>query len=183
MVAPAQEVIFAGAVEGLFLKGLGTRVTPALREELKAIGLDLTEELLPAYPRKVWNTALPLAVRHVWPTLNEAEGHYRLGRTIIDGFRETRLGRALVGIARVLGPLRTLKRMRQNLRTGANYNEITLTPQTATEVLFWINEPYIHPGYVQGLLHGSIEICGSRNSAVDIISTDANGTTYRVRWE
>ncbi len=183
MPAPAEEVIFAGAVEGLFFKGLGSRVTPELQQELKAVGLDLTRQLLPAYPRKVWNAALPLAVQHVWPQLDLADGHYRLGRAIIDGFQETLLGRALAGMARVLGPMRTLGRMRQNLRTGANYNEITLTPETANVVLFWINEPFIHPGYVQGLLHGSIEISGGRNSAVEIVSRDPAGTTYRVRWD
>lgn len=183
MAAPEHEVVFAGAVDGLFLKGLGARVTPQLREELKALGLDLSRELLPAYPRRIWNAALPLAVRHVWPQLEVAEGHYRLGRTIIDGFKETRLGRVLEGISRVLGPMRTLNRMRQNLRTGANYNEITLTTQSRTDVLFWINEPFIHPGYVQGLLHGSMEISGSRNSSVEIVSKDEAGTTYRVRWD
>lgn len=182
MAAPAEEVIFAGAVEGLFLKGLGSRVTPALQEELKAVGLDLTCRLLPAYPRKVWNAALPLAVQHVWPALDAAEGHYRLGRAIIDGFKETLLGRALAGMARVLGPMRTLGRMRQNLRTGGNYNEITLTRETANQVLFWINEPFIHPGYVQGLLHGSIEISGGRDGTVAVFSRDEAGTTYRVSW-
>lgn len=183
MPAPAEEVIFAGAVEGLFLKGLGSRVTPELREELKSVGLDLSRELLPAYPRKVWNAAIPLAAQHVWPQLDVADGHYRLGRTIIDGFKETLLGRALAGMARVLGPLRTLGRMRQNLRTGGNYNEITLTPQTVNEVLFWINEPFIHPGYVQGLLHGSLEISGGRNGTVAVVSRDQTGTTYHVKWE
>jgi uncharacterized protein (TIGR02265 family) len=170
-------------VEGLFLKGLGARVTPALREQLKAIGLDLERELLPAYPRTVWNAAIPLAARHVWPQLDVASSHVLLGRTIIDGFKETLLGRALAGMAKVLGPMRTLARMRKNLRTGGNYNEVTLTAETQTQVLFWINEPWLHPGYVQGLLQGSLEISGGKNNSVEVVTQDDAGTTYRVRWE
>jgi uncharacterized protein (TIGR02265 family) len=181
--APADEVIFAGAVEGLFFKGLGDRVTPQLREELKAIGLDLTKDLLPAYPRKVWNAAIPLAAQHCWPMDDVSMAHVKLGRAIIDGFKRTLLGSALAGMAKVLGPMRTLARMRKNLRTGANYNEVNLTEETSTRVLFWINEPFIHPGYVQGLLEGSLEISGGKNSSVVVISKDEFGTTYRVSWQ
>ncbi|MDP1821650.1 MAG: DUF2378 family protein [Archangium sp.] len=181
--APAEEVIFSDAVEGLFLKGLGERVTPELREELKAVGLDLTRPLLPAYPRTVWNAAIPLAAAHAWPQLDIAEAHVLLGRTIIDGFKLTLLGKALAGMAKVLGPMRTLGRMRSNLRTGGNYNEVTLTPEGPTLVRFWINEPYLHPGYVKGLLQGSLEISGARNSTVDVVSVDDRGTLYRVAWD
>jgi uncharacterized protein (TIGR02265 family) len=183
MGAPNEEVIFAGAVEGLFLKGLGHRVTPELQAELKAVGLDLTRKLLPAYPRKVWNAAIPLAAAHVWPQLDVAASHVLLGRAIIDGFKETLLGKALAGMAKVLGPMRTLGRMRQNLRTGGNYNETTLTPEGPNVVLFWINEPVLHPGYVQGLVQGSLEICGAKNGSVEVVSVDATGATYRVRWD
>ena len=183
MAAGNEEVIFAGAVEGLFIKGLGHRVTMELQAELRAVGLDLSRQLLPAYPRKVWNAAIPLAAAHVWPELPVAEAHVLLGRAIIDGFKETLLGKALAGMARVLGPMRTLGRMRQNYRTGGNYNETTLTPEGPTQVRFWINEPYLHPGYVQGMLQGSLEISGARNGSVEVISVDDKGATYRVRWD
>lgn len=183
MLPPDQEVIFSDAVEGLFLKGLGSRVTPQLREELKAVGLDLGGKLLPAYPRRVWNAAIPLAAQHVWPRLDVAAAHVLLGRAIIDGFRETLLGMALAGMAKVLGPMRTLGRMRSNLRTGGNYNETSLTPEGPSVVRFWINEPYLHPGYVQGLLEGTMEISGARKCSVEVISVDEKGANYRVRWD
>ena len=180
---PTEEVIFAGAVEGLFLKGLGHRVTPELLTQLKAVGLDLTRKLLPAYPRTVWNAAIPLAAAHVWPRLDVAAAHVLLGRAIIDGFKETLLGKALAGMAKVLGTMRTLGRMRQNLRTGGNYNETTLTPEGPTVVRFWINEPFLHPGYVQGLVQGSLEICEAKNGKVEVLSVDEMGATYRVSWD
>lgn len=183
MSPPAQEVIFSDAVEGLFIKGLGSRVTPQLRQELKAVGLDLGSKLLPAYPRRVWNAAIPLAAAHVWPRLDVAEAHVLLGRAIIDGFRETLLGKALAGMAKVLGPLRTLGRMRSNLRTGGNYNETSVTSEGPTLVRFWINEPYLHPGYVQGLLQGTMEISGARSCTVEVISVDEKGADYRLRWD
>ncbi len=181
--APPQQVIFAGAVEGLFIKGLGARVTPELSAALKDVGLDLSRPLLPAYPRSVWNSAIALAAAQVWPKLDVAEAHVLLGRAIIDGFGQTMLGRALAGITRVLGPMRTLGRMRQNLHTGCNYNEISLTPETPTQVRFWINEPFVHPGYVQGLLQGALLISGARNGTVEVVSRDEQGATYQVRWD
>jgi uncharacterized protein (TIGR02265 family) len=119
----------------------------------------------------------------VFPELGVAEAHVKLGRAIIDGFKRTLLGSALAGMAKVLGPMRTLARMRKNLRTGANYNEVNLTPESDTRVLFWINEPYIHPGYVQGLIEGSLEISGGKNNSVVVVSKDEWGATYRCSWQ
>ena len=181
--APSEQVIFSDAVEGLFIKGLGARVTPGLHTELKAVGLDLKGKLLPAYSRKVWNAAIPLAASHVWPELAVAEAHVRLGRTIIDGFKQTLLGKALAGMTKILGPMRTLGRMRKNLRTGGNYNKTNLFADGPSDVRFWINEPFIHPGYVQGLLQGTLEISGARNATVEVISVDTEGALYRVRWD
>ncbi len=186
MVAPGEptpEVVFADAVEGLFFKGLGARVTPALRGELKALGLDLETRLLPAYSRKVWNAAIALAAARTWPQLDVGEAHVQLGRTFIDGYRQTLMGKALTGMARMLGPLRTLGRMGRNLRTGGSYNETTLTQDGPALVRFWINEPYLDPGYVKGLLQGTLEACGARSSSVEVIAVDAQGASYRVRWE
>lgn len=181
--AQNEEVIFTDAVQGLFIKGLGARVSPELHAELKAVGLDLRGKLLPAYSRKTWNAAIALAAAHVWPQLGVAEAHVRLGRTIIDGFLETLLGKALAGMAKVLGPTRTLARMKKNLRTGCNYNEVNLFVDAPSDVRFWINEPFIHPGYVQGLLQGTLEISGARNATVEVLTVDSEGTTYRVRWD
>lgn len=177
-----EEVIFADAVEGLFAKGLGDRVTPSLCAKLGQAGLDLDAALLPAYPRAVWNSALALAAGHVWPDLDEAEAHRRLGRVLIDGFKETLLGRTLVTMARLLGPMRTLARMRHNLRTGGNYNETTHIAEQPGDVLFWINEPVIHPGYVRGMLEGTLEISGAQGVSVEVVARDAKGATHRVRW-
>lgn len=181
--ASTNEVIFGDAVDGLFVKGLGERVTPPLREKLKGAGLDLDRARLPAYPRPVWNSAIALAATHVWPELSADEAHRRLGHTIIDGFRQTLLGHALAAMSKVLGPMRTLRRMRHNFRTGGNYNETTLEQEGPTCVVFWINEPTINPGYVQGMLEGSLELSGGKNASVVVVSQDAKGTTYRIRWD
>ncbi len=180
---PTPEVVFTDAVEGLFFKGLGARVTPELRAELKALGLDLEARLLPAYSRQVWNAAIALAAARTWPQLEVGEAHVLLGRTFIAGYQQTLLGKALTGMARMLGPLKTLGRMGRNLRTGGSYNETTLTPEGPTLVRFWINEPYLDPGYVKGLLQGTLEACGARNSSVEVVTVDAQGATYRVRWD
>ncbi len=49
-MAPTEQIEFSQSVEGLFIKGLGSTLTPVMRDQLRAKGLDLDRPLRPGYP-------------------------------------------------------------------------------------------------------------------------------------
>ena len=179
----AQEVVFAHAVEGLFREGLAGRVTPQLRARLKLAGIDLDRPLAPAYPRTLWNHALEMTARELWPELPLDRAFFLLGRQLVVGYAQTLMGRALLTMTRLLGPRRTLARMTHNFRSGGNYNEFRTTEVGPGRHRVWVNEPHLPPTYVAGTLDAALEFSGARSLAIEVETRDAQGCTYSVRWD
>ncbi len=176
------EVVFQQAVEGLFEHGIPRRLTPALVQRARELGVELDGRLYPAYPRATWNALLTAVRTCAFPELQEDEAYFQIGRSVVIGYSQTLVGRALVGVARLMGPRRMLARMTRNLRSASNYNETRYAdlPDGSAEV--WVNEAQLHPRYVAGLLYAAVEIAGGKQIDVSLASRDAQGCTYEVRW-
>jgi uncharacterized protein (TIGR02265 family) len=183
-VAPerATEFVFAQAIEGLFFVGLKGRITPSLKARLLQAGLDLSKGLEPAYTRPQWNEFIRITAEALWPGVPEQDAYRSLGHQLLNGYAETLVGKALLGMMRLIGPRRTLQRMTHNFRSGGNYNECKVTELSPTEALFWLNEPYLHPGYVQGILEVAMPLSGAKDVKIEVKSRDAQGCTYYVSW-
>jgi uncharacterized protein (TIGR02265 family) len=177
------ELVFQQSVEGLFQIGLKGQVTPELVARLRAAGLDLARPLAPAYSREVWERCLQVTAELLWRGEPPERAYHRLGRCLIEGFAETLMGRALVGIVRLVGPRRTLERMTRNLRSGCNYSATHVTDAGPAEVLLWVNEARLPPAYVAGLLEATLAFAGARGVDIQVHARDKNGCTYRVRWD
>jgi uncharacterized protein (TIGR02265 family) len=177
-----QEVVFQHTVEGLFRFGIPTKLTPELKALIKQEGLDLDRPLDPALPRLTWERLLELSARGAFPEKTKAEAHHAIGFAMVTGYTETFLGRAVAGVAKLIGPKRMLGRMRYNLRSATNFSEATMKALPDGAVEFWVNEPRIHPGYFAGLLYGAVQIAGGKDPKVTLITQNAEGVTYRVTW-
>ncbi|MBF5043221.1 DUF2378 family protein [Aggregicoccus sp. 17bor-14] len=177
------ELVFDHAVEGLFHVGLKGQVTPELRARLADAGLDLARPLLPTYRRADWNRFLQLTAELLWPHGSHEQAYHQLGRQLLVGYSRTLTGAAMLRLLRLIGPRRTLERMTQNFRAGCNYNLSQLTEVGPTEVLLWLNEPTLHPAYVAGVVDAALEHVGVARRDVSVHARDAQGCTYRVRWE
>ena len=177
------ELVFQHAVEGLFQVGLKGRMTPPVQARLKDAGLDLSRPLLPAYPRAAWNHFIQISAEGLWPGESPERAYFALGRQLLLGYSRTLMGGAIIRLLRLIGPRRTLDRMTQNFRSGGNYNRCTVTEVGPREVLLWLNEPTLHPGYVAGILDAVLELVGAAQRDVQVHGRDAKGCTYRVRWE
>ena len=177
------EVVFQQAVEGLFEHGIPKRLTPALVLRVRELGVDLDGKLDPAYPRATWNAVLAAVRTHAFGDLSEDEAYFQIGRSVVIGYSETLVGRALVGVARLMGPRRMLARMTRNLRSASNYNETRYVDAPDGSVEIWINEAQLHPRYVAGLLYAAVEIAGGKGIEVALSDRDAQGCTYKVRWQ
>jgi len=184
MSAPTEKVVFDHTVEGLFLKALGKRLTPRIKERLREVGIDLqAKRLQPAYPFDSWMAALRIAADEVFPGVPEDRAMFQVGELMIAGYQQTVMGKALLGMMRVLGPRRILQRAQQSFRSGNNYTETRLTEVDATTVDVWVNHIGTYPTFTSGILYAGVSAAGGKQVEVQVLGFDGKeGGTYRVRW-
>ncbi len=182
-LAAQRRVVFEHTVEGLFLHALRGRLSRAAERRLREQGLDLSKKLLPAYPIEQWRRYLEIAVVDLYPFLPRPEGYRRLGHELVEGMGRTVLGRAMVGVARLLGPRRALRRIDHTFHSADNYVASRLTELSPTCCEVWINEVMEQPGYYQGILEACLQTAGARESRVEIVSREGSGATFRVEWQ
>jgi uncharacterized protein (TIGR02265 family) len=176
-------MVFDHTVEGLFLVALRGRLSAATEARLRQAGLDLSKKLQPAYPFELWKQCLEIVVADLYPSLPCAEAWRKLGRAIVEGMSQRVMGRAMVRVSRLLGPLRALRRLDHILNSADTYVEARVTERSPTCVEVWINEVMGQPSYYKGILEASLVMTGAEVGQVELISLDGPGATFRVSWE
>jgi uncharacterized protein (TIGR02265 family) len=181
LVELKDRVNFLSVFEGLFLKGFGDRLTPAVRADLLAIGLDL-DRLQSAYPHTVFLASLAVGAKHFFPNDPIPEAYAKLGARNMEGFFETFLGKPMLAMLKLVGPRRTLLRMRTNFRSANNYVESKVVEVSATEFQLWLNEPGDIRFFIQGVMRRGLELAGAKSLSLEVLASDAAGTVYHVKF-
>lgn len=175
-------LVFEQTVEALFVRALGPRVTPRLRERLARAGLLVDGPLLAAYPFPAWMSFLRIAAEELYPELPLDAGTRQLGLLYMQGYRETLMGRAVLSLLRVLGPRRALQRATHNFRSGNNYTQTRLSERAPGRYALWVNEVGPYPGFTAGIIHAGLEVAGARGVRVEPEDHDGHACTYAVAW-
>ncbi|MBJ6766037.1 DUF2378 family protein [Myxococcaceae bacterium JPH2] len=178
----AERLVFPPIVEGLFVRGLNGRVPFALKEQLRKEGLDLDRPLLPAYPLETWIRCVALTAKALHPGESDAVAWRLLGERMIDGYRDTMVGRALLGVLKLLGTRRVLGRAQHSFRTGNNYTEVKLTERGSNTVDLWLNEPGMLRYFKQGVMLATARAAGGPATQVEVLVFDEETVTYRITW-
>ncbi len=176
-------VVFDHTVEGLFLIALKGRLSSMAAARLRAEGMDLSKKLLPAYGFETWRKCLEIAVTDLYGKLPRAEGYRRLGHDVVKGMCKTVIGRAMLGVARLLGPLRALRRLDHNLHSADNYVQARLTELSSNWCEVELNEVMEQPGYYQGILEACLEMAGAKEIRVELIARAGRGASFLVQWK
>ena len=150
-------------------------------QRLREVGLDTSAPLAVAYPLDVWIEALRTAAETLAPGAPLDDAAAVVGRRFIEGYGATRMGAALLGTVRMLGPRRMLERMTRNLRTGTNYLESTLREAGPTHYLLTCR-PVTIPGFYQGLFAAGLEVSGARKPSVQILQRLGDEAIYELTW-
>jgi uncharacterized protein (TIGR02265 family) len=180
---PQRRVVFEHTVEGLFGHSLRNRLSAAAKRALREAGVDLSKPLLPAYSHETWRRCLEITVADLYPLVSREEGWRLLGREVVDGMVHTVMGRAMVGVARLLGPLRSLRRLNNTLSSADNYVQSRLTELSPTRCEVWINEVMEQPTYYQGVLEACIGLAGGRDIQVRVVAREGRGARLHVEWQ
>jgi uncharacterized protein (TIGR02265 family) len=182
MGSASESVVFSHTAESLFLEVLKGEVTPALSDELKRLGLDLSKPLRPAYPVPVWNAVLEATSRALYPSDPIDVATRRLGERMLEGYNRTLIGKAVIALAKIIGPRRAAKRTQQNWRSGNNYTEAEVVELSPTDVRVVLNEAGVSRWVSAGLLQAGLTMAGAKGLSVTIESFTDTHATYRLTW-
>ena len=174
--------MFSQSIEGLFIKGLGDRLTSAMRAAVKAAGINL-DRIAPAYPVEVMERACQAVAPMLFPEATPAEALRQLGHAFMYGFQSTLIGGAMVQVMKVIGPRRSLERMTKNFRTGGNFIETRFTALGPTNVDLWFNDVGTMPTYFQGIIEEGGVLIGARNLKVAASPETPPAHRYLVTWD
>jgi uncharacterized protein (TIGR02265 family) len=151
---------------------------PAVEAEWKAIGVD-QRKLLPAYPVASWWKAIEIVA-------SKFEGSRRdrlrkIGRGLAEGYGNTFIGKAVLPLARLIGPRRTLLRAGINFRAGNNFVEATIDLDEPFHIKIRVNDVSTISEMFAGSIEGMVTITGGSNPQVEFIEQGSD-TIYDVRW-
>ncbi|WP_163863372.1 DUF2378 family protein [Myxococcus eversor] len=177
-----EKLVFEHTFEGLFVRGLAGRVTPALRERLRDVGLDLERKLQPAYVFDTWCSAVRVTAHELHSDVSAEVAYSLLGERMVDGYRETVMGRALFSVIQLLGPRRGVGRARQMFRSGNNYTEARVDDVSTTEVDLWMNEAGPIRYFTQGAVLAGLRATGAIQPVVTVREFTPADVTYRCTW-
>lgn len=176
-----ERVYFEQGIDGLFRKGIGERMTPGLREKLRAAGLDLSKPLQVAYPAPQVNRWMDLCARELFPALTLEQATYKLGELTIDGFQKNAMGKTLFAFLKVIGLRRSLPRMTQNFRTANNFMTVDCREVERDRFVLTFSEVDGYPWYIKGLADRGGHYSGALRLSSDRIVTD--GHTLTIFWD
>lgn len=171
---------FQSAVEGLLVRGVGSRMTPSLRAKLREAGVDL-DRLELAYSIDTMRKAIDVTVSELFQGRPRDEGLRELGRIFMRGYAETFIGAAMVQVMKLIGPRRTLERMQRNFRSGTNFIETKFEAVGPREATLWFNDVSGMPAFYVGILEEGGRMTGAA-ATVTVEATADAGCTFRVKW-
>jgi uncharacterized protein (TIGR02265 family) len=178
----ADALVFDTSIEALYLRALGGRITPALKHELRGLGLDLDKKLPPAMPREAWYQSIDLTARAVFPALPLDEAHREMGRLLISGMSDTTFGKALAPVVKLLGVRRVLGRVPHNIKTANTFATATLVDEGPGVLRLEVNDVGSAPGLMRGSLEGLMRWAGAAAAEVEVAQSQPPSAVYRLRW-
>jgi uncharacterized protein (TIGR02265 family) len=177
-----QMLVFGPTFEGLFQRALGNQIDSGTKDRLKAAGVDVDLPLAPTYPFDTWMQAIAICAEGVHPSLAPVEARRQLGRALVTGYRQTLVGRALLRFVKFKGTRKMLDGLRNTLRSGNNYSEVTIKDLSPTSVEIWTNVVGPYPEFTAGILEAGVEESGASSWKVEVAAHDGMAATYRVSW-
>lgn len=178
----AEKLVFESAIEGLFIRGLGERVTTELKGELRKLGLDLDRKLPPAVTREVWYASIDAVVRTLYAGQPRDEAHRDLGQRMMRGIEETFFGKTMAPAVKLLGPRRLLKRVPGNMKTSNNFSIGVMTELSPTSMKLVVDDVGDAPNIFRGSLERMVAWAGGKDVNVTVEAPSLPVATYVVTW-
>lgn len=180
LAAVSQHLVYDFGVEGLF-KGLGDKLTPALKAKVRAVGIDLDKKLLPGYPKEVWVRAVDVVARELSEAGDLAAARRQLGHHITHGFSQGTLGKVMAPGIRLMGVRRVLQRLPKTLTMSNNFLKVSVTELGPNSVRVEMNEAVPSAEFLCGVLEAMSAYAGAKSCEVQHAS-EGPFVVFSVTW-
>jgi uncharacterized protein (TIGR02265 family) len=182
-MSPSEQIEFSQSVEGLFIKGLGHRLTPDIRQSLREAGLDLDRPLRPGYPAADFHRWVELLASALHPELERDEALRLVGRLAVTGLEQGLVGKAVAAGFRLIGPRRSLQRVDRAFKNNNNYQVAKVLALSENEARISMAYVFGIPTYYQGVFEASsIVVLGGVQATVEVLPSPPPGTTLKISW-
>ncbi len=180
-----ERLVFAPSVEALLIRGVGTRMTSHLRDQLRGLGIDLEKPLLPAYRSDVWQQAVDLIAQELHPGSSMGEAQRKLGESTVSGWEQTLIGKAMITLTKLYGPRRILLRFPQMSKSSNNYSSMTVKEVSPLELEMVCHPFEGWPEYVQGCICAVASMAGAKEPRVEVVRHDraTEQLVLRTTWK
>ncbi|MFZ5446759.1 MAG: DUF2378 family protein [Myxococcota bacterium] len=179
---PPEQIEFAPSIEGLFIKGVGAQLTPALKNKLRAEGLDLDKPLRPGYPAADFHRWIEMTAAALYPDEPREEAVRLLGHRAVTGLEEGLIGKAVAAALKLIGPKRGLQRADRIFKGNNNYQTATLLDLSENDAKLKLSEVFGLPTYYQGVFEASMAIIGTKNLKVKLLASPPPGAMLHITW-
>jgi uncharacterized protein (TIGR02265 family) len=179
-----QRLIFEQSIEGMYLKGHPELLSPHVKAALKAVGIDLDAKLKGSYPADLVNEATRTFRKVAYAMeRDDAKAYARIGERTVDGYFGTTFGKALVGVLKLFGVKRIVGRLPEAMRSGSNFQNVTLEWKGETEahltLAFTEPDPHINVGVLK---RGFTHWFSVPSFQISVLKVHPPGATYRLTW-
>lgn len=177
-----QQLWYTQVIEAIFIKGLGARMTPELKAQLAAAGINL-DKLEPGYPLGTVHKGLEIVRLALFPDLTREQAQHELGMLSMRGYTDTFIGKALIKVLQLIGVRRALLRTHLSMSAGNNYLQTTSTVVTDHCVELHFNDISQMPAFYQGLLEEGARLAHAKNIRTTSIEVPSPAHTFRIEWD
>ncbi|WP_338863951.1 DUF2378 family protein [Myxococcus stipitatus] len=177
--APPVPRVPSSVFEGLFVRGL--KATGRLVQELEALGYDIKKPEVD-YPIQLWQRAAALARQEVFGDLSDEEAYRQVGRTLVNGFAETLVGRVAAVALPMIGPARAAERIPRYLSMmGRSDIAVTMTSVGERGRRLLLTDRYNRPELMAGGLERMLELANAQ-ARITVEERSSDGYRLLVRW-
>lgn len=180
MGAGGSKLIFSSSIEAL-LKVAAGKINPATERELGALRMGPPHKLEPAYAAEDWAKAVRLVGADLFAGQPPTQQHFEVGRATVYQFTDGFVGKAMLSAARLFGARRSLQRMSNSLRSGANFLETRLTIIDEKTLELWLNDASGVPHFYAGLLSAGHPVIPEWPDRITVKSEDGAACVLEMK--
>jgi uncharacterized protein (TIGR02265 family) len=169
------------ALELLFRGPVRAKVPEKVRARLRQEGLDL-DAPLPKLPAARWRRLVDVAAKELHPRMNRADGHRQVARMLVQSYRETLLGKALLAVARMMGARDLALQAHERLKERKSRNA-KLTQLDGERFELWLARPAISAAFTEALIAEGLDALGAVDVRVRRVRSRGKGSIFDVQWE
>ena len=180
MVVGGSKLIFSSSVEALIKVAQG-KVKPDTQRALSALRIGPPHKLEPAYAAADWAKAVRLIGADLFPGVDGDQQQYEVGRATVMEFTDGLVGRAMLSAAKLFGARRSLQRMSNSLRSGANFLQSRLTVIDEKTMELWLNDASGVPHFYAGLLSAGDPVIPGWPDRITVKSQDGDACVLELK--